>query len=82
MPERHFACAIFDEAHQLEDVATEHFGARVSTHKLSQLVRDAHLALARMPLWTGRAADDVIHTVERAGIAMFSLIRGALISEA
>ena len=72
---------IFDEAHQLEDVSTEHFGARVSTHKLSQLVRDAHLALARMPLWTGRAADDVIHAVERAGIAMFAQIRGALISD-
>jgi ATP-dependent DNA helicase DinG len=72
---------IFDEAHQLEDVATEHFGARVSTHKLAQLVRDAHLALARMPLWTGRAADDVIHAVERSGIALFSLIRGALIGE-
>src|SRR5262249_5143245 len=25
---------IFDEAHQLEDVATEHFAARVSTHRL------------------------------------------------
>jgi ATP-dependent DNA helicase DinG len=72
---------IFDEAHQLEDVATEHFGARVSTHKLAQLVRDAHLALARMPLWTGRAADDVIHAVERSGISLFSLIRGALIGE-
>ena len=36
---------IFDEAHQLEDVATEHFGARVSTQRLSQLVRD--LARAR-----------------------------------
>jgi ATP-dependent DNA helicase DinG len=72
---------IFDEAHQLEDVATEHFGARVSTHRLAQLVHDAHLALARMPLWTGRAADDVIHAVERAGIALFSLVRGALLSE-
>jgi ATP-dependent DNA helicase DinG len=71
---------IFDEAHQLEDVATEHFGARVSTHKLAQLVRDAHLALARMPLWTGRAADDVIHAVERSGISVFSLIRGALVA--
>lgn len=72
---------IFDEAHQLEDVATEHFGARVSTHKLAQLVRDAHLALARMPLWTGRAADDVIHAVERAGVSLFALIRGALVAE-
>ncbi len=71
---------IFDEAHQLEDVATEHFGARVSTHKLAQLVRDAHVSLARMPLWTGRAADDVIHAVERAGIALFAQIRGALLA--
>ncbi len=72
---------IFDEAHQLEDVATEHFGARVSTHSLALLVRDAHLALSRMPLWTGRAADDVIATVERAGLSLFALIRGALITE-
>ncbi|HUS27639.1 MAG TPA: ATP-dependent DNA helicase [Kofleriaceae bacterium] len=73
---------IFDEAHQLEDVATEHFGARVSTHKLSQLVRDAHLSLSRMPLWTGRAADDTIAAVERAGLALFSHIRGAIAGEA
>jgi len=69
---------IFDEAHQLEDVATEHFGARISTHKLGMLVRDAHHALARMPLWTGRAADDVIHAVERAGIALFSHVRAVI----
>jgi len=72
---------IFDEAHQLEDVATEHFGARVSTHKLAQLVRDAHLALARMPLWTGRAADDTIQTVERAGLSLFAQVRGVLIGD-
>ncbi|HET9626418.1 MAG TPA: ATP-dependent DNA helicase [Kofleriaceae bacterium] len=69
---------IFDEAHQLEDVATEHFGAKVSTHKLGELVRDAHLALASMPLWTGRAGDDAVATVERAGIALFALLRPAL----
>jgi ATP-dependent DNA helicase DinG len=72
---------IFDEAHQLEDVATEHFGARVSTHKLAQLVRDAHLALSRMPLWTGRAADDTILAVERAGIALFAQLRAALVGD-
>jgi len=71
---------IFDEAHQLEDVATEHFGARISTHKLALLVRDAHLGLARMPLWTGRAADDTIRSVERAGVALFAAIRGALVT--
>ncbi len=69
---------IFDEAHQLEDVATEHFGAKVSTHALSTLIRDAHGAMAGMPLWTGRASVDVLHAVERAGIKLFSLVRGAL----
>jgi len=70
---------IFDEAHQLEDVATEHFGARISTPKLAELVRDAHLALSQMPLWTGRAGVDVIQTVERAGLGLFSQVRAALI---
>jgi ATP-dependent DNA helicase DinG len=73
---------IFDEAHQLEDVATEHFGARISTHKLAELVRDAHTALASLPLWTGRAADDTIRSVERAGIALFALVRAALVASA
>ncbi len=72
---------IFDEAHQLEDVATEHFGARVSTHRLAELVRDAQLALAAMPLWGGRAADDAIRSVERAGISLFAAVRSHLVGE-
>ncbi len=72
---------IFDEAHQLEDVATEHFGARVSTHALSTLVRDAHGALASMPLWTGRGTVDLLHAVERSGLKLFSLVRSALASQ-
>lgn len=69
---------IFDEAHQLEDVATEHFGARISTTRLGELVRDAHLALGRMPLWTGRGSIDVITNVERSGITLFALVRAAI----
>lgn len=72
---------IFDEAHQLEDVATEHFGARISTHRLAELVRDAHQALASMPLWTGRASDDTIRSVERSGIALFAQLRAALVAD-
>ena len=71
---------IFDEAHQLEDIATEHFGARVSTHVVNQLVRDAHTTLARLPLWQSRASDDTVNTVERAGIAMFASIRSSLVT--
>lgn len=73
---------VFDEAHQLEDVATEHFGAKVSTHALSTLLRDAHLAMASMPLWTGRASLDVLQTMERAGIKLFSLVRSVLAPQA
>jgi ATP-dependent DNA helicase DinG len=35
-----------------------------------------------MPLWTGRAADDTIRTVERAGIALFAQLRAALVADA
>jgi len=72
---------IFDEAHQLEDVATEHFGARVSTHKLAQLVRDAHLGMSRMSLWTGRGADDLIAAVERSGLSLFALARAEILAK-
>ncbi|HVK85718.1 MAG TPA: ATP-dependent DNA helicase [Kofleriaceae bacterium] len=72
---------IFDEAHQLEDVATEHFGAKISTAKLTELVRDAHLSLARMPLWTGRATVEVVAAVERGSIALFAQVRSALITD-
>jgi ATP-dependent DNA helicase DinG len=72
---------IFDEAHQLEDVATEHFGARFSTPRIAELVRDAHACLARTPLWTGRSSLDAIQSVERAGIGLFAQVRAALAAE-
>jgi ATP-dependent DNA helicase DinG len=69
---------IFDEAHQLEDVATEHFGARVSTHAVALLVRDARLAMANLPLFTG--VDPIGH-VERAGLTLFAHVRPVLVAE-
>jgi ATP-dependent DNA helicase DinG len=38
IPECHYA--IIDEAHQLEDVATQYFGFAVSNYRLDELVRD------------------------------------------
>lgn len=38
---------VFDEAHQLEDVATEFFGVRVSSQKLGALVRDLRRVVRR-----------------------------------
>ena len=40
-----YDAVIFDEAHQVEDVATEFFGLRVSTARVETLVRDAQRAL-------------------------------------
>jgi ATP-dependent DNA helicase DinG len=71
---------IFDEAHQLEDVATEHFGARVSTVRAGQLVRDAHVALAQIDLFAGRAAGEgAVLAVERAAAGLFARVRDALL---
>ncbi len=39
-----YDAVIFDEAHQIEDVVTEFFGVRVSTTRVSVLVRDAERA--------------------------------------
>ena len=35
-----YSAVIFDEAHQIEDVAAEYFGAQVSSYQLEDLVRD------------------------------------------
>ena len=40
---------VFDEAHALEDVATEYFGLQVSSFRLEELVRDALRAVADRP---------------------------------
>ncbi|HEY2028664.1 MAG TPA: ATP-dependent DNA helicase [Myxococcales bacterium] len=36
-----YDAVIFDEAHTVEEVATEHFGAQLSTFRISELARDA-----------------------------------------
>jgi ATP-dependent DNA helicase DinG len=41
-----YDAVIFDEAHQLEDIATEFFGVRVSTARVESLERDAGRSLA------------------------------------
>jgi ATP-dependent DNA helicase DinG len=40
------ATLVVDEAHQLEDVATQYFGVGVSNYRVDDLLRDAHRLLA------------------------------------
>lgn len=70
---------IFDEAHQLEDVATEHFGVKFSSVQIGALLRDAHGLLGQMALWTGGDPSAPLRTAERASIALFASVRAALL---
>jgi ATP-dependent DNA helicase DinG len=40
---------VFDEAHALEEVATEYFGVQVSSYRVEELARDAQRAVADRP---------------------------------
>ncbi|MEP7117739.1 MAG: ATP-dependent DNA helicase, partial [Acidobacteriota bacterium] len=73
---------VVDEAHQLEDVATQYFGKAVSNHRLDDLARDAEVALG-----TGRPGDPRGHDARRGvmrvvdhGRAFFSALALARMS--
>jgi ATP-dependent DNA helicase DinG len=40
-----YSAVIFDEAHEIEDVASDYFGRQVSTYRFEELARDAEQAL-------------------------------------
>ena len=57
--------AILDEAHQLEDVATQYFGLSVSNYRLEELARDIERSLLAIVGDDAKARDDVAKSVER-----------------
>jgi ATP-dependent DNA helicase DinG len=57
-----YDAVIFDEAHQLEDVATEHFGVSVSSARIARLCSDARPLLERE--LGAAAADHTLRIVE------------------
>jgi len=74
---------IVDEAHQLEDAATQYFGVAFSNFRVDDLVHDAERLLATAPLGIERvehAARALAHISDRAGIffAALSLARAAI----
>jgi ATP-dependent DNA helicase DinG len=56
-----YSVVIFDEAHEIEDVATQYFGVMVSNYRLEELVRDSGKALAE----TGSAAAYLLKQLEQ-----------------
>jgi ATP-dependent DNA helicase DinG len=43
-----YSAVIFDEAHEIEDVASEYFGRQVSNYRFEELARDAEQTLRRL----------------------------------
>ncbi len=68
--------AIFDEAHQLEDVATEFFGLHVSTQRLFALGRD--IARARVPPIAHAQAESLGRRVQGATDTLGHALRARL----
>ena len=73
------AYMIIDEAHQLEDVATQYFGLSVSSYRLEDLARDAHRIVALNPeadpLLTGDVRQAIDKTRDHARTFFSSLLR-------
>ncbi len=81
-----YDAVIFDEAHQIEDVATEHFGIGVSTLRLLSLARDARKALTTLVVTNSaeehadaRAAALMIANLEQRGENLFTALRTRLL---
>lgn len=61
-----YDAVIFDEAHQIDDIATDFFGTRVSSAKVDALLRDAEASLARANALEALKSGPVRGTLEQA----------------
>jgi len=47
-----YSAVVFDEAHEIEDVASDYFGRQISNFRFEELARDADIALRLLHLGT------------------------------
>jgi ATP-dependent DNA helicase DinG len=72
-----YDAVVFDEAHQIEDVATDFFGVRVSSARVDAVARDAERSLASVNALEALRSGPVMTTLEgvrEAARAMFARI--------
>ena len=67
--------AVVDEAHQLEDVATQYFGVAVSTHRLDEIVADAERVVRRGAIDKSEDVDPVRAATLRVHAAALDFLR-------
>lgn len=65
-----YDAVVFDEAHQIENVATDFFGVRISTSRLDRLLRDARRAVLGARILDS-ASMRILDDVDAAGHAFF-----------
>jgi ATP-dependent DNA helicase DinG len=57
--------AIIDEAHQLEDIATQYFGYSISTYRIEDLARDLERGVATGAIETRHARDELDRAIHQ-----------------
>src|SRR5262249_26163527 len=67
-----YDAVIVDEAHRLEDIATDFFGVRVSHGRVDALVRDARRSLLALGQLTQGSARPILDLVEEAARIFFT----------
>lgn len=76
-----YEAVIFDEAHQLEDVATQFFSVRVSGTRIERLLADVQRALRRAglsdPLFEGVAGSSLLSRAQADSQAFFDQLLGS-----
>lgn len=78
-----YQAVVFDEAHQLEEVMTEHFGVDVSSTRVEHLVRDWRNHVARSPhsaadLWMPNRGKQRSDQVAQCSLSFFAQLRRRL----
>jgi ATP-dependent DNA helicase DinG len=70
-----YSAVVFDEAHEIEQVASEHFGIALSTYQFDELARDTE-SVARLGQFGSRELRRILDTLRERAIAFFELLPG------
>ena len=71
-----YEAVVFDEAHEIEDVATQYFGLRVSNYQLDELARDTQAVLKRKKI-KDPAVSNAVERLLNAADRFFAAFPGA-----
>ena len=61
-----YSAVVFDEAHEIEDVASDYFGRRISSYQFDELVRDTESMLRMLRIEAGPLRKHLVRVRERA----------------